>query len=257
MNIEDLSKTQLLLLTVLVNFVTSIATGVLTVSLLDEAPATVTQTVNRIVEHTIETVTNETALPAVVPNIIPAIPPREPVVVKDEDLLTAAFADAAARTVTIHVKTATSPAIAYGVYLPKSRAVATITGLRLPKEAVIAFTDGSSVEASRTRAGSAVTVYGFSDSAALPGAPSPKLLSLEDIKQGQTALALGADRSAARGIVSRVDADGIYTTLAATPAGSAAVSLEGNIIGLSTGDPGVYVTAENIAALLAATSTPD
>jgi hypothetical protein len=57
MNIDDLSKSQLLLLTLLVNFVMSIATGIVTVSLLDQAPQTVTQTVNRIIEHTVETVT--------------------------------------------------------------------------------------------------------------------------------------------------------------------------------------------------------
>ena len=34
MNIEELSKSQLILLTILVNFVTSVATGILTVSLL-------------------------------------------------------------------------------------------------------------------------------------------------------------------------------------------------------------------------------
>ena len=33
MNIEELSKSQLILLTILVNFVTSVATGILTVSL--------------------------------------------------------------------------------------------------------------------------------------------------------------------------------------------------------------------------------
>ena len=54
---EDLTKTQIILLCLLVSFVTSIGTGVITFSLLSEAPQTVTQTINRVVERTIEKVT--------------------------------------------------------------------------------------------------------------------------------------------------------------------------------------------------------
>jgi len=53
---EDLTKTQIVLLTLLVSFVTSIATGIITTSLLSQAPQSVTQTINRVVENTIEKV---------------------------------------------------------------------------------------------------------------------------------------------------------------------------------------------------------
>ena len=53
---EDLSKTQIILLGLLVSFVSSVAISIMTYSLLSEAPATITQTINRVVERTIETV---------------------------------------------------------------------------------------------------------------------------------------------------------------------------------------------------------
>lgn len=59
-NMEDLTKTQIILLTLLISFVTSIATGIITTSLLAQAPESVIQTINRVVEHTIEQVTPAT-----------------------------------------------------------------------------------------------------------------------------------------------------------------------------------------------------
>jgi len=54
MDIQDLNKSQLILLALLISFVTSIASAIATVSLLEQAPAPVTQTINRVVQQTIE-----------------------------------------------------------------------------------------------------------------------------------------------------------------------------------------------------------
>ena len=54
---ENLTKQQIVLLTLLVSFVTSIATGIVTVALMNQAPVGVVQTINKVVERTIQTVT--------------------------------------------------------------------------------------------------------------------------------------------------------------------------------------------------------
>ena len=63
---EDLNKNQLILLALLVSFVTSIATGIVTVALMEQAPQSVTQTINKVITQTIEKVVTEKAPAAVI-----------------------------------------------------------------------------------------------------------------------------------------------------------------------------------------------
>ena len=54
MDVKDLNKSQLILLAILLSFVTSIATGITTVTLMQQAPASFTVPVTRIVRETVE-----------------------------------------------------------------------------------------------------------------------------------------------------------------------------------------------------------
>ena len=76
MEIKDLNKQQLILLAILISFITSIATGIVTVSLLQQAPSSVMTPVNRIVRQTVEKI-----VPGEVKNT------NQTVVVKEEDLV--------------------------------------------------------------------------------------------------------------------------------------------------------------------------
>ncbi len=92
---ENLNKQQLILLALLVSFVTSIATGIVTVSLMDQAPVGVTQTINRVVEKTIERIVQAPAQPA-------AVVTKE-VIVTEQDLITAAIEKNAGSVVKIRL----------------------------------------------------------------------------------------------------------------------------------------------------------
>jgi len=81
MDIKELNKTQLILLAVLLSFITSIATGITTVTLMQQAPASFTVPVNRVVQQTIEKIQQ-----------VEGKTVTQTVVVKEEDLVVDAIA---------------------------------------------------------------------------------------------------------------------------------------------------------------------
>jgi len=81
MDINELNKPQLILLAILLSFVTSIATGITTVTLMQQAPVSFTAPVNRVIQQTIEKIQQVEGKTTV-----------QTVVVKEEDLVVDAIA---------------------------------------------------------------------------------------------------------------------------------------------------------------------
>lgn len=81
MDIKDLNKSQLILLAILLSFITSIATGITTVTLMQQAPVSFVAPINRVIKQTVENI-----VPATTNNTV------QTVVVKEEDLVVDAIA---------------------------------------------------------------------------------------------------------------------------------------------------------------------
>lgn len=90
MDLNDLNKSQLILLAILLSFITSIATGITTVTLMDQAPDSVTVPINRVIRQTVEKIQQVEGKTTI-----------ETVVVKEEDLVVDAIAKNKASTFTL------------------------------------------------------------------------------------------------------------------------------------------------------------
>ncbi len=246
MNMEQLSKSQIVLLTLLVSFVTSIATGIVTVSLMDQAPPAIAQTVNRIIERTVEKVTPAGLAAAT------AIATEKTVIIKESDLISQALLRVNPSVVRLFTTSSSTPVfLALGVVVDASGTIVSDADIfKAGDEAVAELASGSRVRVALTSqdATSAVAYFASATSTLEGKSPiwSPITISGTHPTLGATVIAL-AGKSTAR------IAAGIITMLIASPdegapqvidtdvssdsilPGSPLITTEGSLLGLRTG----------------------
>jgi S1-C subfamily serine protease len=245
MDIERLTKAQIVLLTLLVSFITSIATGIITVTLMDQAPSSVTQVINRVVERTVETVVpSEGNQGASAGESIKEVT----VVVKENDLITESIdknAKTLARISIYQGRNSTEPGedVALGVMVSPEGVVLADATLLGNERYVVTTSDGAHYIARRTNLGEGTTLgYLRLDS---PGAtfPSVELGRSTTAKLGQTAITLsGKERvNVALGSITEIEMEAdivtrIHTDIAVSRIayGSPLFNMFGEVLGFYT-----------------------
>lgn len=248
MDMEELNKSQIVLLTLLVSFVTSIATGIVTVSLMQQAPPAITQTVNRIVEHTVEKVVPGQSATAAAPVVQPT---TQTVVIKESDAIATAVAAASPAMVRLYASGGEQSFIGLGVVLSASGLMAAdATSLGEHADALVDFA-GVRVRAFVTSRDAATGIaYLRAATTTTDGAPTPSWKPLSHTSQhpvlGQSVVALSGKSAVriAQGIITASQpladsqAGNILETDIAEGSimqGSILIDTDGAFLGFSTG----------------------
>jgi len=257
---EELNKNQIVLLVLLVSFVTSIATGIVTVTLMDQAPPAVTQTINRIVERTVEKIVPGQAPPPIVREV--------PVIVTEEELIVKVINSATPGVVRVlggqtdKDKTFLSSGFFVspnGVLVADNAAILAATSTTNYQAALAG---GQTVSLTRLESPPNFIFFKLVDPSSVEAKWSALTLAKTPISIGQTVVSLGfsdrPDINVSVGIVSSfLSTDASTTPLVMTNAASAenqggpVMSIKGEVVGLSKG-LGLAVPIETIATALAA-----
>jgi len=244
MDIEKLTKSQIVLLTLLISFVTSIATGIVTVSLMDQAPPAIAQTVNRIIERTVEKVTPAGQTASTI------VTQEKTVVIKEADLISQAVQRASPSVVRFYTTDKENPTfLGLGVVLDGKGVMAGDADMFGKGGEAIADLGGSRVHVTVSSQDAASGVAFLSSATTtLDGKPaswSPVVLAGGEPVLGASVVVLAGKTTSrvASGIVTTVDTSAdkkvtIVETDIASDAilpGSPVLTIDGTLLGLSTG----------------------
>jgi hypothetical protein len=246
MDIEKLTKSQIVLLTLLVSFVTSIATGIVTVSLMQQAPPTIAETVNRVIEHTIEAASSTPSKSQTA-----AVVQQKTVVVNESDLVAQAVKAASPSIVRIFSDNTDQPQfLGLGVVVDASGTVAADIGaLGDRADATIQTVSGADVRSFVTSRDTSSGLLYLTPATTTDTAVQwvPAALAQSDPSLGQVVIAISGQNNVqiAQGLVAEIvpaDAETktpetIGTDISASLIlpGSVIVDTSGNVVGVSTG----------------------
>jgi len=264
MDLERLTKHQIILLALLVSFVSSVATGIVTVSLMNQAPPSVSRTINEIVEHTVQTVTQ----PAATVAQATAPPTVKTVVVNNDDVAAQSIANVQKGIIRIVAK-GDDTLIARGVIIASDGS---------------ALTDREALDASGSSSFEAILADGERVPLTIPkdhststpvlaitvavgtstGFAPATLGDSSKLQLGQSIIRISGEGSdiVGEGVIAELPVknnDTIETSVSSSMPGSLIMTLFGDVVGLSTTDSEDVDSAAYTllsAPQPAATSTP-
>ena len=242
MDIEELSKSQIVLLVLLISFVTSMATGIVTVSLMNQEPTSVAQTVNRVIQQTIKEVSAPTQAASA------AAPVHTTTVIKESDEISSAIQKSLPSIVRLYSSDG-SAFLGLGVIIDKSGTIVTdIAAVGDASDASFKVNNGASIKAAVTTrdAGNALAFLSVATSSISTSTPAfvPIGLSAAQASLGETVILLAGTNSTwvGSGLVSSVVSGSdatpslVKTNISGDNViyGSPIIDTDGNLVGIST-----------------------
>lgn len=239
MDIEQLSKSQTVLLTLLVSFVTSIATGIVTVSLMDQAPPAIAQTVNRVIERTVETVVQSDQKGQTASTIVTQ---EKTVVVKEADLVAQAVQRINPSLVRIYTSESEDARfLGLGIVLDNRGTVLIDSSALEGGDAMVVLSDGTRARAFVTKRDSENSLAYLKAATSTEPAPAwiPATIASDRIVLGDSVVSLSGKSVTriATGVVTEMPQSAVIDTNIPADSilsGSPLINTDGNVVGIST-----------------------